>query len=276
MCEAASRSRSAALSLIAASVAAVTGAPNSSAICDRAIAVLDTDRGGFADQATFYVELTRARDNVVLLTDDREALVEALETLPAEQMSALRAIGEQFAVSPEPAPPIPPAEKATVLDDAARENRSAAERFLDRVLSAAAASVGEREERAHHAAEGGTHVTRAVGYDEWRDGAFARSTAAAASSATPRPSGGISTAGPVRRMRSSGCRRGSRPDWRMTTPKSNAFSRSTRHRRKRGRGLATWAGWSYVAFAGEAAGQTPPLRPGQVAVCGTSTCRQPL
>ena len=64
--------------------------------CDRVIAVLDTDRGAPADQAMFYVELTRARDNVVLLTDDREALIEALETAPAEELSALRAIGEQF------------------------------------------------------------------------------------------------------------------------------------------------------------------------------------
>ena len=34
--------------------------------CDRVIAVLDTDRGAPVDQAMFYVELTRARDNVVL------------------------------------------------------------------------------------------------------------------------------------------------------------------------------------------------------------------
>ena len=60
--------------------------------CDRAIAVLDTDRGAPADQAMFYVELTRARDNVVLLTDDREAL----ETAPAEELSALR--GDRRAV----------------------------------------------------------------------------------------------------------------------------------------------------------------------------------
>jgi len=56
----------------------------------------------------FYVELTRARDNVVLLTDDREALIEALETAPAEELSALKAIGEQFALPPEMAPPMPP------------------------------------------------------------------------------------------------------------------------------------------------------------------------
>ena len=145
--------------------------------CDRAIAVLDTERGGVADQATFYVELTRARDNVVLLTDDREALIEALETSPAEQMSALRAIGEQFgvsthtsvSVSPETGRPMPPAEKATVLDEAERENRKAAERFLDRALSAAAASIRQREEHATIAASKRAHVTEDPGYGEWRD-----------------------------------------------------------------------------------------------------------
>ena len=58
--------------------------------CDRVIAVLNTDHGAPTDQAMFYVELTRARDNVVLLTDDREALIEALETAPADELSVLR------------------------------------------------------------------------------------------------------------------------------------------------------------------------------------------
>ena len=148
--------------------------------CDRAIAVLDTERGGVADQATFYVELTRARDNVVLLTDDREALIEALETSPAEQMSALKAIGEQFgvsthtsvSVSPETGRPKRPAEKATVLDETTKENRRAAERFLDRALSAAAASMRQREEHAAIAASKRAHVTEDPGYGEWRDGAL--------------------------------------------------------------------------------------------------------
>ena len=150
--------------------------------CDRVIALLDTDRAP-ADQAMFYVELTRARDNVVLLTDDRETLIEALETAPSSETSALKAIGEQFevstsvstsasaSVSPEIVAQRPPPEKAAVLDEAARETRREAERFLDRALSAAAASVGERQERAHHAAEHGTHVTRTAGYEEWRDDA---------------------------------------------------------------------------------------------------------
>ena len=119
----------------------------------------------------FYVELTRARDNVVLLTDDREALIEALETAPAGEMSALRAIGEQFAPSPETAPPMPPAEKAAVMDETTRERRKAAGRFVGHVLSAAADSIRRREERAREASGHGVHVTQESGYDEWRDDA---------------------------------------------------------------------------------------------------------
>ena len=157
--------------------------------CDRAIAVLDTERGGVADQATFYVELTRARDNVVLLTDDREALIEALETAPAGEMSALKAIGEQFGGSPptsvpvltpdsvsvstsasaEAAPRHPPVEKAAILDETTRENRKAAERYLDRVLSAASASIRQREEHATIVASDGAHATQDSGYGKWRD-----------------------------------------------------------------------------------------------------------
>ena len=135
----------------------------------------------------FYVELTRARDNVVLLTDDREALIESLETALSSEMSALKAIGEQFETSvsalthvsvsvsasatPEAVLQNPPPEREVVLDEVTRENRMAAERFLNRVLSAAGASIRLREERAHYAVQGGVHVTRAAGYDEWRDDA---------------------------------------------------------------------------------------------------------
>ena len=138
--------------------------------CDRVIAVLDTDRAP-ADQAMFYVELTRARDNVVLLTDDREALIEALETAPAEELSALKAIGEQFETLQETATQRSPPDRDVVLDDRTRERRRAAERFVARTLSAAAASLRERDERAREAHTHDAHVTLVRSYAKWRESA---------------------------------------------------------------------------------------------------------
>ena len=95
-------------------------------------------------------------------------------------MSALKAIGEQFGGLPPASVSAtagdrlarrPPPEREAVLDEATRENRKAAERFLDRVLTAAEASVRLREERAHYAAQDGVHVTLVAGYDDWRDDA---------------------------------------------------------------------------------------------------------
>ena len=135
--------------------------------CDRVIAVLDTDRGAPADQAMFYVELTRARDNVVLLTDDREAL----ETSPAEELSALRAIGEQFEAPGEITQPHTLTQRAAVLDDATRERQRAAERVVAQTLSAGMALIRERDEHAREAHSHDVHVTLAPGYAEWRKGA---------------------------------------------------------------------------------------------------------
>ena len=115
--------------------------------CERVIGVLDTYRGAVVDQAAFYVELTRARDRVVLLTDDREALIESLETARGRGLSALQAIGEQFAVAPQARlrPSVP--EKMPVLDEATRARRGVADLVIDQVLSAAQASLEEHATR---------------------------------------------------------------------------------------------------------------------------------
>ena len=136
---------------------------------DRAIAVIDSDRGALTDQATFYVELTRARDSVVVLTDDREALIETLETATGEELSALKAIGEQFAVPVEPAVRRPLRKRAVVLDDMTRERRRNAERFVGDALAAARSSIREREHAVFGAVARGEHF---VPVDpEWREGA---------------------------------------------------------------------------------------------------------
>ena len=92
------------------------------------------------------MELARARDYVMLLTDDRKTLMEALETAPIEDLSALKAIGEQFAPSAETIPQCPTAEKAAVLDEATREHRKVAGGFIGHVLSTVSASIRQREE----------------------------------------------------------------------------------------------------------------------------------
>ena len=167
---------------------------------DRVIAVLDTDRGAPADQAMFYVELTRARDNVVLLTDDREALIEALETAPAEELSALRAIGEQFEAPAEASARRPPPEREVVLDDAARERRR------EGCSASSTVPCPRRRPRSGSGTSAPAKLTRTAPTSPWRpampSGARApggRWPIAARSSTTPRPSGGISTAAPTRR-----------------------------------------------------------------------------
>ncbi len=60
----------------------------------KVIAVLDA--GGMANSDLFYVEVSRASEGFTLLTDDREALIETLETSPEISDSALEALGEDF------------------------------------------------------------------------------------------------------------------------------------------------------------------------------------
>ncbi len=139
---------------------------------DRVIAVLDSDRGPLTDQAAFYVELTRAKDNIVLLTDDRDALADALETARGGEASALRAIGEQFA-APAPAETLAPLRgKPAMLAEAERERRRAADRDIAAALSQAAAALRDRARLAGEAGEG-AGITIAPGYPDWRERAEA-------------------------------------------------------------------------------------------------------
>ena len=62
------------------------------------IAALDSAR--LSDQTLLYVEMSRASDEFVLLTDDREALAETLVRRPGREEGALEAIGETLLVPP--------------------------------------------------------------------------------------------------------------------------------------------------------------------------------
>ena len=63
-----------------------------------AIAVLDA--GGAADQQMFHVEISRVRREFLLLTDDREALIELLEGRSGGEEGALEALGIDPAALP--------------------------------------------------------------------------------------------------------------------------------------------------------------------------------
>ncbi|MXY17963.1 MAG: AAA family ATPase, partial [Acidobacteria bacterium] len=67
-----------------------------------AIAVLES--AGAVDQALFHVELSRASEEFLLLTDDREGLVETLEGRPGQGDGALEALG----IDPERPPAVDP------------------------------------------------------------------------------------------------------------------------------------------------------------------------
>ena len=98
---------------------------------ERVIAVLDSGFGHLSNQQTFYVQLSRARENAVVLTDNREQLIETLEANTGERITALDAIGEA-AVREVPA-------KAVVVADeaAAFVERLRTERERDAAITAA-------------------------------------------------------------------------------------------------------------------------------------------
>ena len=72
--------------------------------------MLDTGHGALTGQAGLYVEVSRARDRFVLVTNDRERLEEVLEAIDGSRMTALEAVGGE-----EDPPPGAPAAALAML-----------------------------------------------------------------------------------------------------------------------------------------------------------------
>ena len=95
---------------------------------DGVIAVLDSSHRALTDQSTFYVEISRARDRAVVLTDNLEQLVEVLEANTGERATALKAIDERIEpdaeeiarLLPEKTPVWTPREEWAALEAQAR------------------------------------------------------------------------------------------------------------------------------------------------------------
>ena len=67
---------------------------------DRVIAAMEAEHAHLTTRKTFYVEISRARLHAVLVTDDRRALRERLETATGERISALEALAPTSPDSP--------------------------------------------------------------------------------------------------------------------------------------------------------------------------------
>ena len=65
------------------------------------IAVLDSSRGALTDQSTFYVEISRARERAVVLTDNAEELVKVLAENTGERPAAIEAVDAPLELEPE-------------------------------------------------------------------------------------------------------------------------------------------------------------------------------
>ena len=99
---------------------------------DGVIAVLDSSLGALTDQSTFYVEISRARDRAVVLTDNLVELVETLEANTGERATVIEAVdgrlgeriepgAEELArLLPEKAPVWTPREEWAALEARAR------------------------------------------------------------------------------------------------------------------------------------------------------------
>ena len=71
---------------------------------DNVIAVMEANHPHLTTQKSFYVEISRARHRAELVTDDRKALGEHLETVTGERVAALEAlepVAERAATRPE-------------------------------------------------------------------------------------------------------------------------------------------------------------------------------
>ena len=67
---------------------------------DNVIAVMEAKHQKLSTQKSFYVEISRARHNAELVTDDAKTLRETLEAATGERVSALEGIGAADKRSP--------------------------------------------------------------------------------------------------------------------------------------------------------------------------------
>ena len=141
--------------------------------CDSVIAVVDSDLGPLEDQAAFY--RTRARDGLVLLTDDREALTEALERPSLQAARPAPTLPDRPAVPDESAREGVPLEEARGNGVAPRYGRGQAEAVVSDGPERALDDPGLPRERSNDPSDDLATRTEAFAAEADRQGELARS-----------------------------------------------------------------------------------------------------
>ncbi|MCY3753041.1 MAG: hypothetical protein OXG99_03005, partial [Alphaproteobacteria bacterium] len=131
------------------------------------------------NQQTLYVQLSRAREQAVVLTDNREQLVETLEANTGERLTALEAIGEavgdrapaaripaKSAIRPEMAAAFLEARRAERENEAARLGAEARARRLAAWTGAAERALAARP--AQDGADALAAPTDGHAHEQWR------------------------------------------------------------------------------------------------------------
>ena len=100
---------------------------------DTVIAAMEANHPHLTTQKSFHVEISRARDQAELVTDDRAALKERLEAATGERIAALEAVGEEKAKGREAGVEAGRSAESETGASASREREEASSPNLERV-----------------------------------------------------------------------------------------------------------------------------------------------
>ena len=121
---------------------------------DNVIAVMEAKHPKLSTQKSFYVEISRARHNAELVTDDAKELRETLEAATGERVSALEGIG---------------AAEKTLAEERARGGDKERGRGLEAMLERPAGTRDQPTDRSREPErEKGTEPERAAELDKSR------------------------------------------------------------------------------------------------------------
>ena len=94
---------------------------------DTVIAAMEANHPHLTTQKSFYVEISRARDQAELVTDDKAALKEQLKVVTGERIAALEAVELEQRINRDPTPDLGHEQEGKVGASASRDRSPVSE-----------------------------------------------------------------------------------------------------------------------------------------------------